>query len=210
MQYSQGILMQSPKDILMQGPKDILMQGPKDLLVHAPRVNSGNHSRVYSRKAATLFTSWILIDTTDSGTTQYHTEFIQGVSTNLRKAIQSIAQVLLKTPAVLSKIKEYTLCGFSSARIVYHHNSKWILVRLGQLCDGKMLPFTLHTCVLLNILPCKMLQLRSLGKLMNVVSYKACKRTRHELFLFAYSHTMLDHQQACHQSMDIGTPGHIV
>ena len=84
------------------------------LSIHGYKGNSGNHVRLYSGKAATLFTSWIFMNTTHSGTTQYHTEFTQGISTNIRKAIQSIAQVLLKTPAILSKIKEYTLRGFSS------------------------------------------------------------------------------------------------
>lgn len=100
-----------PKGYTLATHKGYTLAMPQDYPYTATRVNLGNHTRVYSYKAAT---PWIFVETTHSGATLYHTEFIQNVSRVIRKAIQSIAQVSLKTSAILGKIQEYTLSGFSN------------------------------------------------------------------------------------------------
>ena len=78
-----------PKGYTHAKHKGYTLAMPQDYPYTATRVYSANHPRVYSSTAATLFTSWIFIDTTDSGTTQY---------------IQSLSRVYPRTSKKLSRV----------------------------------------------------------------------------------------------------------
>ena len=112
---------------------------PQDNLYTATKVNSGNHTRVYSGKAATLFYCMDIhrYNSHDSlCNTSVPYRVYPGYIHEHQKSYPEYSPSFAKTPAILSKIKESILCRGSLVEWLKTRKSSWLRMQSTQTAEA--------------------------------------------------------------------------